>query len=371
MRLKLLHIIPSMNIGGREKVVLDLVEYLDKSKFDIEIACLGPKGTFYNKFKQLGVNMYFFNKHPGFDIRLFGHIRRFLTGGKYQVVHCHNPGALVYGAVGAMLAGVNTVINTEHGYGTAISRRKVLMETLLRNRITATVAVSNDLKSKLASLFQANPAKLITIHNGILCDAKQPAVDRAAFKKSFGFDPDDFVVGTVGRLEPVKDQKTLLEAFSILCDKEKKAKLVIVGDGRERRNLQEKADSLNLNKRIIFTGERNDVDHLLKGMDVFVLPSLSEGISVTLLEAMREGVPVIVTSVGGNLEVVEDNESGVLVPTGRPDIIAHKLHYLMINKNIADSISKSAMRRLKHKFNINNCASKYESLYINWSKHFE
>jgi len=364
MRLKLLHIIPSMNIGGREKVVLDLAEHIDKSQLDVEIACLGPKGAFYEKFKRLGVNLHFFNKHPGFDIRLFGLLKRFLTSEKYQVVNCHNPGALIYGAVGAMLAGISTVINTEHGYGTEISRRKILMETLLRNRITATVAVSKDLKNKLGSHYLANPEKIVTIHNGIPCDTKQPTVDKAVVKRCLGIEPDDYVVGTVGRLEPVKDQKTLLEAFSILHRKKTNTRLMIVGDGKERQNLQRTADRLNLNDSIVFTGERNDVDHLLRGMDVFVLPSLSEGISITLLEAMREEVPVIATSVGGNVEVVEDNTSGFLVLPGSPDTIAERLLLLLSNRKVADSMRKNAKRRLINEFSIVTCAEKYETLYL-------
>lgn len=368
MKVKLLHIIPSMNIGGREKVVLDLVDYIDKSKFEVEIACLGSEGTFHEKFKKLHLNLHFFNKHPGFDVGLFGRLKKLIVRGKYQVVHCHNPGALIYGSIGAMFSGVSKIINTEHGYGTEISKRKVLLETVLRNKIYATVAVSDDLKRKLCEHSLANPKKIVTIHNGIPCYNSQPIADKAAVKKSLGIDAGDFVVGTVGRLEAIKDQKTLLEGFNIFQRKRSDTKLVIVGDGKERRNLHKTASSLNLDRSIVFTGERNDVDRLLRSMDAFILPSLSEGISITLLEAMRAGTPVIATSVGGNVEIVENNTSGFLIPHSSPGIIADKLFHLMESREVADSMRINAERRIQQHFNIVTCAEKYESLYLGKSR---
>jgi glycosyltransferase involved in cell wall biosynthesis len=139
---------------------------------------------------------------------------------------------------------------------------------------------------------------------------------------------------------------------------------LIVGDGKERQNLQKTTDNLNLGNSIIFAGECNNVERLLQGMDAFVLPSLDEGISMTLLEAMREGVPVIASSVGGNVEVIEENRSGFLVPPGKPDIIAEKLLHLMVNKAMAESMRNNAMQRLLQHFNMNKCAEKYRSLYI-------
>jgi sugar transferase (PEP-CTERM/EpsH1 system associated) len=364
MKTKLLHLIPSMNIGGREKVVIDLVEHTDKSEFKVEIACLGSEGTFYDRFKKLNVKLHFFRKEPGFDFLLFENLRRFLRKKKYEIVHCHNPGTLIYGALSAKLANIPKIVNTEHGYGTEISKRKILLETVLRNKIYATAAVSNDLKRKLVAHFLANPGKITVIHNGISSENDQQTTDKTAVKKSLGINPDDFVVGTVGRLEPVKDQKTLVEAFNILRQKISRTKLLIVGDGKERQNLQKTTDNLNLGNSIIFAGECNNVERLLQGMDAFVLPSLDEGISMTLLEAMREGVPVIASSVGGNVEVIEENRSGFLVPPGKPDIIAEKLLHLMVNKAMAESMRNNAMQRLLQHFNMNKCAEKYRSLYI-------
>lgn len=352
-----------MNIGGREKVVLDLVKHIDKSIFDVEIACLGTEGTLYENFRQLNVTLHFFRKGPGLDIWLFERLRKFIQNGRYRIVHCHNPGALLYGGVAAKLSNVPRIINTEHGYGNEISKRKVIAETILRNRISKTVAVSNDLRKNLYANFMAKKNKIITIHNGISCKSSKSGIDKAAFKKSIGINSGDYVIGTVGRLETVKDHKTLIEAFNIVNRQSKKTKLIIVGDGKEKDSLHKTVQNLKLEKCIIFTGERNDINDLLDVMDVFVLSSLSEGVSITLLEAMRHGIPIIATSVGGNKEVIENQKTGILVAKKNPMELSAYLLFLRKNIELANSLKDKARERVMKDFNITTILKRYESLY--------
>jgi glycosyltransferase involved in cell wall biosynthesis len=202
----------------------------------------------------------------------------------------------------------------------------------------------------------------MTIHNGV--DAHRfRDDDRETGRQALGMPADAVVVGTVGRLDPVKDQLGLLEAFARLAKTDSRAVLAIVGDGPCREALEARARMPDLAGRVRLYGERHDVPVLLQGLDVFVLPSIAEGISNTILEAMATGVPVVATRTGGNPELVEDAVTGMLVPVGRPEALAEALRAYVTDPHLRALHGKAARQRVLEEFALGRMARRYADLY--------
>jgi len=226
----------------------------------------------------------------------------------------------------ARLAGVPKVVHGEHGRDISDpegrNRRRNRFRRLMAPWVNRFTTVSDDLRRWLVTDVGIAPAKVVRIHNGVDTERFSPG-DRGEIRANLGVRSDQIVVGTVGRLNPVKDQVSLIDAFARLEAAE--AVLIIAGDGPCRDVLHNRAAALRLGDRVRFLGERHDVPDVLRALDVFVLPSIAEGISNTILEAMATGLPVIATRVGGNPELVVDGETGRLVPRGDPGALAAAL----------------------------------------------
>lgn len=361
--LKVLQVIPSMNVGGREKVVLDILQHMDKSRFLSEVACLAGMGSLYEDFKARQVPLHFLHKNPGFSPAVYFRLWRLINERRYDVVHSHNPGAFLYGAVAAILAKTPVIINSEHGYGSRISKRKYWAEAFLMNRIDRTFAVSEALRETLASRPFADRDRIRTLHNGIDCELFQSKDKNSILGHNLGIGSADLVVGCVGRLADIKDHDTLIRSFRLVHDDLPRTKLLVVGDGENRRALETLAQMLGLERHIIFTGQRNDIPALLTCMDVFVLSSLNEGISITLLEAMSSGLPVVATSVGGNLEVLRNGSCGILVPPRNPEKMAEAILSIISDPTKANALGTTAQERVKQAFFIKNMVRELESVY--------
>jgi len=362
-KIKVIQVIPSMNVGGREKVVLDILENLNRDRFDLELVCLGDEGTMYDRFKATEVPIWFFRKKPGFKPGMFLDLYKFFKKHHYHIVHSHNPGAFIYSAVASCLAGTSVLINSEHGYGSEISWRKKNVESVLANRCYLTLAVSNDLRNLLAARPFCDAGKVQTLYNGIDVVKYTSSTMRYVVRSSLGISNRQILIGTVGRLAAVKDYKTLIRGFEIFHRSFPESRLVIVGEGGEKEALTQLSNELALNDKILFTGERNDIPDLLSGMDIFVLSSVSEGISITLLESMAAQLPVVATAVGGNVEVVEDGLTGLLVPAQNPDKIAEALVSLCESESMSHSFGESGKKRVEKYFSIQHMIEKLEIIY--------
>lgn len=358
-----MHVIPSMNIGGREKVVLDVLEHIDKKRFIVEVACLGRRGSLYHAFRSKHVTVHFLNKQRGFSPRVYFQLRRLITEKRFDIVHSHNPGAFLYGAIAAILAKVSTIINSEHGYADVISWRKRIAESILTNRISRTLAVSKDLASILSNRPFARKSNIQILHNGIDVDKFSSSKKRAVIRESIGIKDPEILIGTVARLAAVKGHETLIRSFRLIRYAFSEAKLLIVGDGDRKEVLQNLVRELNLRENVIFAGQRSDIPDVLSAMDIFVLSSLNEGLSITLLEAMASGLPVVATSVGGNLEVVENGISGLLVPSNDAEKMAEALNSIITDKSIPRSFGEAAKRRVREHFGAQRMVKDLETIY--------
>jgi len=354
--MNILHVINSLQCGGLEKVTIDLSMGLRERGHHVIVCCLEGLGDLY-KDDLGGVEVISLNKKPGLDLRLPFRLAMRARRNKTDVIHTHNPGPLVYGTIAGKLAHVPAIINTRHGRAP-----KTYIGSLWAMN-NAIAAISHDAKGELVKVNHIEPGKVRVVHNGIDLEGFDNSPnDHLNEKKKLGLD-DTFVIGTVSRLAWEKDQASLIAAFEKVQALEPRVRLVFVGDGNLRHELEHQARRSGIEDKVIFLKFRDDVNSIIRSFDVFVLPSLMEGISISLLEAMASRLPVVVTDVGGNPEVVTDNETGILVPPKAPEKLQKAIVRLFNDKALARRLGEAGRKQVEEKFTIDNMVSEYEKVY--------
>lgn len=323
------HIIHHLGTGGMENGLVNLISHMPPERYRHLIICL--KG--FDAFRQrlpADVEVIALNKREGNDINMLVRLYRLLRERRPDIVHTRNLATLECQLV-ATLAGARARVHGEHGrdiYDLDGSNRKYrLLRRLMRPFIKRYIAVSADLAGWLRDAIGINPARLSQIYNGVDSARFAPpaAPSRAILPAGFAT-VDDIVIGSVGRFAPVKGYIHLAEAFVDLVRRHPSAalKLVLIGDGSERAACEAVVARAGLSDRVWFAGDRSDVPVLMRAFDLFVLPSLGEGISNTILEAMATGLPIVATNVGGNPELVS-KDNGILVPAADSGALANAL----------------------------------------------
>lgn len=362
-KIKILHIFHSLEVGGLENGVVNLVNRLDRDRYEHEICCIASSGPMAERI-QPPVPIHVLGKDQGgraylLPFKLAGLIRRVAP----DIVHTRNWGA-IDGVVAARLAGVRKVVHGEHGREatdpTGANRRRRQIRRLLSPMIHHFIAVSADLARWLVEDVGVPGGKVTHIINGVDAVKFRPLGERSASREELGLPVDKCLIGIVGRLDPVKDHATLLKAFSRL---DQTAHLVVVGDGPVRAELVGLADGLGVKDRVLFLGNRNDVPAILPALDVFVLPSIAEGISNTILEAMACGLPVVASRVGGNPELVDDAATGFLFPAGDEKELAGRLKLYLENSDLRQEHGRAARERIEREFSLEAMVDRYDRLY--------
>ncbi len=354
------HVLHSLEVGGTENGVVNLVTRLGGVRHSvIAMTTAGPLAARL----PAGVGVRCLGKRPGIDARAILRLARELRRLRPTVVHSRNWGALD-AVLAARLARVPVVIHGEHGREASdllgLDPRRNRLRRLAARLVDRFVTVSFDLRRWLIETVRIPAARVVTIHNGV--DTERFGDEgREAGRAALGLAPDRLVVGAVGRLDPVKDHAGLLAAFALVA--EASAMLVIVGEGPCRSPLETRVRALGLGERVRLLGERGDVALLLRGLDVFVLPSLGEGISNTLLEAMATGLPVVATRVGGNPELVEDGVNGRLVPPADPGALAGALAEYLADPALRALHGKTSRQLAVERFGLDRMAARYRKLY--------
>ena len=305
----ILHLVPGLELGGLERVVVDLVRRTDRQVFSPMVCSLGSRGPLAEEITQSGADVLGLERPEGVTPALVLRLARLLRREHVALVHLHNTPALMYGAIAARLAGV-PIVYTKHG-------QRRYYERFLHRCCDRVVAVSEDIARLLIDENRIPRQKVVVIHNGVDTTRFSPTEDKRHRRRILGLPADAMLLGNVARLAAEKNHEGLLQAFRIVAGQRPDIHLVIVGDGPLRDGLHSLTCSMNLHSRVHLLGARSDVSDLLGAFDLFVLSSLSEGLSITLLEAMACGLPVVATDVGGNREVVLHGETGLLVPANQ------------------------------------------------------
>lgn len=351
--IRVCHVSMCLQTGGLERLLVDFARFHDRKKFDLQFLALTGEGQPAADIQAEGCAARVLNNSLKIrKLRSLTQLAQHLKKQRTQIVHTHNTYAQFYGALAAKLAGVPLVINTQHGRGCG-DGWKAQWQFKLANRWTQrVVGVSHDAAKLCQEQDRASRDKITTIWNGI-------NLDRFTYH---GPKPTPTAI-SVARLSAIKDFPTLLQAVPLVLPHVPDFRLRIVGDGPERAKLESLTDELNLRPHIEWLGERHDVPALLAESGFFVSSSLSEGISLTLLEAMAVGLPVVTTAVGGNPEIVLEGQTGRLAPAGDPAALARAIVDLCAELDLWSAMGTLGRQRVERHFEIRQMVRGYEALY--------
>ena len=348
----IIHVSVGLNVGGMEKLLVEFARHADRKRFDLKFVSLTAKGRAAEQIERLGWPVTTLDISPGIKPAIFVQLMRLFWQAGAGIVHTHNSKPLLYAVPAALLARVPTIIHTRHGQRWGETRPQNCLFNLMAGRADRIVSVSND--SRKLCLRQGLPEKkLMTIHNGIDVSLFSATVPQRSGPIVF-----------VGRLSPEKDIPTLLRAVAIAVKEEPSFRLHLAGAGPSLSELKSLTEQLELNQQVTFLGQTNDVAGVLAKASLLVLPSLTEGISLALLEAMARGIPVVATTVGGNTEVVIDGETGLLVPPQSPSELAAAMLKLYRQPELARQMGASGLKRVEAHFDSRTMVGQYESLYL-------
>lgn len=351
--IRVCHVSMCLQTGGLERLLVDFARFHDRKNFELQFVALGGDGQPAADIRATGCSARVLNESLKIrKLQSIVQLVRHLKAQRPQIVHTHNTYAHFYGAIAAKVAGVPVVINTQHGQGCG-SSWKAEWQFRIANRLTRRViGVSHDATQLCGHQDPGSQGKFTTIWNGI-------NLDRFSYR---GPKRTPTAI-SVARLSPLKDFPTLLRAVRLVLAHVPDFRLRIVGDGPERANLESLIGELNIRPHVELLGERHDVPDLLADSGFFVSSSLSEGISLTLLEAMAVGLPVVTTTVGGNPEVVLDGQTGRLASAGDPTALARAIVDLCAERDLWSAMGSLGRQRVEQNFEIRQMIRSYESLY--------
>lgn len=358
-----MQLVLSLSPGGTERLVIEIVRALSP-RIESVVCCLDEPGAWAVELEAIQVPVVSLGRAPGFHPGLALRLARVLREREIDVVHCHHYSPYVYGLLASILKPSVRLVFTEHGKlsDAGPSRKRRLVNPILSRWPARVCAVSADLRQHMAA--EGFPAsRLSVVYNGIDPGQRPTAAQRHDARPALGIPAGAFVAGTVGRLDPVKNLRLLLEAHARLVARHPNARSVVVGDGPERAALEAAAAGLGITESVVFAGYRQDVRFLMSAFDVYVNCSTYEGVSLTILEAMASTLPVVATPVGGNPEVVVDGETGLLVP-GCARSLGDALAALAIDPRRRRLMGDAGRWRVKKHFSITRMVDQYASAYF-------
>lgn len=362
-KLRVLWLIKGLGLGGAEKLLAGSLAHVDRDTFDYEVGYLLPwKDALVSEIKAHDIPVTCYNLRSLAGLSAYWRVWQHIARGRFDVIHAHLPLASLLARCCGRLRGTPAIVYTAHGLW---SRQHPL--TRLANRTTLrlnhrTIAVSDQVAASLPGL----PPRLVsTIENGIDVEAIACQGDqRAAVRAEFGYSDSTPLIGNVANLSPIKRHDLLIRAFAGLHRQRSDARLIVVGQYRDRlEELTDLATQLGVGDAVRFTGPRDDVARILSALDVFCLSSDSEGLPVSLLEAMAARRAVVCTEVGGIPGVIEDQRDGLLVPADNVDALHAALTRLVDDGTLRDQLGRHAHQRVTRDFDISRMVRGVEAIY--------
>lgn len=366
------HILYRLDFGGLENGVVNLINGMAPSRYRHAIVCLTEATDFRNRLKRNDIPIYELHKRDGNDFGMYWRLWKLLRRLRPDVVHTRNLPTLDCQPV-AWLAGVRSRVHGEHGWDvidlTGKNSKYLLLRRLVQPFVQRYIPLSVHIADWLSKDVRVAWNKIRRICNGVDSGRFTPAQGTRGLLPVEGFaPPESIVVGTVGRMETVKDPLNLVDAFvrlhRMLPDNRKRdIRLVMVGDGRLHSEVRTRVRSAGIEPLVWLAGARNDTPELLRGLDIFVLPSIAEGISNTILEAMASGLPVVATAVGGNAELVEDGATGHLVRPSDPGALADALRRYVEDAGLRRRQGFLGRQRVECEFSMDGMIRRYVDVY--------
>jgi glycosyltransferase involved in cell wall biosynthesis len=366
--IKVMYLITDLKFGGAQTLLLELLKRLDRKRYLPQVACLfGGDSPLGKQIQASDVPLTDLRMHAWWRLDALWRLYRLLRKERPAILHASLFHAIFAARVTGRLAGTPVILSWRHNVNIGGRAREWV------NRVTAplddgVIAVSE--KARQAEIRAASvPAdKVRLIYNGI--DPKSYAIEkgrsmaqhRTLLRHELGIPAQAFLIGAVGRLHPQKGLSVLLEAFAAVLEQIPQAWLVLVGEGELHADLENRASALGISDSTTFAGRREDIPAVLSTLDVFVLPSLWEGLPMALLEAMATGLPVIATEVGGTPEVVVDGETGILIPADDVKSLEQAI-CILLDENLRQRLGQAGQARVRKLFSIQHLVEQMEALY--------
>jgi glycosyltransferase involved in cell wall biosynthesis len=364
-QVRILYVISTLDAGGAQRGLVNLVNNLDQDRFDVTICCLNRGGVLSQDLRP-EIKLHILHKRRGLGnlvavVRLF----RLIRLNHYHIVHTHLLIPNLLGRAAALLARPPVIIAAEHGITPHKPRFYILLDWLLGELTDRVTAVSQAVARVRVQREGIPPEKLVIIPNPVDLDdfGHQAAPEALArLRLELGLSLGTLYIGIVARLTPIKGLDTFIDACSQVAREVPEARFLIVGDGELKASLQKRATELGLDSQLRFLTNRTDVPQILNLCDVCVLTSLSESCPLAVLEYMAAQKPVIATNVGGIPEFVLDQETGILVPPSDPGALAREMITLLQNAELRARLG-AAGRLWVQRFSAQEIARRYQNLY--------
>ena len=364
--MKITHFVENLERGGLERVVINLVQAQREAGHECQVVCLFQKGTLAQELIDVGVEVTVCDKQRGPDVRALLRARRAIARSGCDVLHSHNDVAHYYAVAASVGLKIGRVINTRHGMAAKITKGRRAWLYRKSMRATDTVVAVGETVRRFFVQDGIRPRMgVVSIPNGIQVQGFRAAnvAAHARLTTTLELPASTFLMGTVGRLNPIKDQAGLIRAFALVKQSIPGSALMIIGDGELRAELEAVAVSEGVADAVFFLGARDDVASLLEALDLFVLPSLSEGYSMALLEACAAALPIIATDVGGTGEIVRGGVNGVMVPPSDPGQLASAICGLLRDPQRSAAYGKAGRDWVLAEGSFRTMADRYETIY--------
>jgi len=353
--INILYVHTSLDTGGAQAARYLFLKYLNNKNIKVSICCLGKKGAYGLKLEELGYQVDVFNSKYGFfNVAATFKLYKYIKTGKFDIVQSSLFFANYHTAIAGFLARISKFIIEEHGEHNFHLRKRHIFYRIIGHYIAKmskmVICCNESMKLELAKVYNIPLRKICVLKNAIDDKIMNLICTREEMRKKMGISANSLVVGTVGSLSWIKNQEFLIDCFARINRKDKY--LVLVGDGPLKQKLVKYADGLEVGDKVYFTGWREDVADILNIFDIFVLTSFSEGLPISLLEAMSMGLPCIATRVGGIPEVLKDDTFGKLVSPDNTEQLLDAINDMSCNMEKAKKIGAAAREFVLKDFSV-------------------
>jgi len=361
--LSVLHFITELSIGGAQVALFRLLKHLDRERFSQSVVCLyNGDGVIAEKIRALGIPVTDLNMSNKLRLDAFWRFYRLLQNQQPLILHTWMFHANIPGRVLGRIAGIPVIISSERTMGQEgkFRQRSDHFTAALSDRI---VCVSENVAKYAEQTIHLPAEKLVVIPNGVDPNDYRNLPSKAEARNLSQLPDSAFIIGTIGRMHRVKGLYILLAAFAQLAELNRSVHLLFVGEGTDRQLLIDQAQDFGLNSKVTFLAFQKDIPKLLPALDLFVAASLHEGMPNAVIEAMAAGLPVVATDVGGTPEVVQDGQTGFLVPPGEYEALAISICKLLEDPDLRCRMGKEGKERVAKYFSIEQMTQQFEQLY--------
>lgn len=361
-KIKVIHIIPTLLMGGAEKILMDIVCNYNSDKFEASIIVLFSENYCDNMFKDIiknkNISIIYLGKKKGFDFSTIIKLMNIFKQAQPDLIHTHRY-ACIYNILPSLICRVPVCIHTVHTLAEKELPRyyQIIMSLAYKVLGFTPVAISANVKESISKLYKIEHSKIPQINNGI-------NLEKYSHKKNIStVDSKQITIIHVGRFQKEKNHELLIDSFYSAWKQNNNIKLVLLGDGEQKSDMMEKVEKLGIKDFVNFTGVVSNVEDYLKKADIFALSSDYEGFGLVIAEAMASGLPIVTTDSGGISELVVNDYNGYVVKPGDKKQFSDKLFELINNKSIREKFSINSLERIK-KYDIKNTTLSYEELYL-------